>query len=262
MSKIFLSHTSTDKPFVRKLAGDLRRYGHTVWIDEAEINIGDSLIGKIRKGLDEVDFVAVVLSKASVKSQWVQKEIEIASNREIEEKKVLVLPLIIENVELPGFLKGKLYGDFSKEEEYQEKLSLLLRSLGDSTLIVKTESDELVKLKEELTAAREIAASYKEKADKIKKYSLFSKSEKLKEAIEDENENHPEYTPINSVYAFEIEDISITLGSVLWAIMKVRRYGAHQLEHLLTITDNWDKVDRMLEAYEDLLNSEKLKESI
>ena len=89
MSKIFLSHTSADKPFVRKLAADLRNNGHTVWIDEAEINIGDSLIGKIREGLDSVDYVAVVLSKASIQSEWVKKELEIASNKEIKEKRYL-----------------------------------------------------------------------------------------------------------------------------------------------------------------------------
>ncbi len=256
MSKIFLSHTSVDKPFVRTLAIDLRRNGHTVWIDEAEINIGDSLIGKIREGLDEVDFVAVVLSKASIQSQWVQKEIEIASNREIEEKKVVVLPLIIENVELPGFLKGKLYGDFSKKEEYETKLDLLLRSLGDSKPI-KVDKEQLQQLKQELAEARTIANSHKEEAEKMKKYTLFSKSENLKQSILEENKNYPEYAPINNVYAFEIDDISITLGSVLWAIMKVRRYGAHQLEALLTISDNWDNVDRMLEAYDDLLSDEK-----
>lgn len=78
MSKVFLSHTRIDKPFVRKLAADLRNHGHTVWIDEAEINIGDTLIGKIREGLDSVDYVAVILSKASIQSEWVRKELEIA----------------------------------------------------------------------------------------------------------------------------------------------------------------------------------------
>ena len=107
MSKIFLSHTSSDKPFVRKLAADLRNNGHTVWIDEAEINIGDSLIGKIREGLDNVDYVAAVLSKKSIKSEWVIRELDIASNREIKEKKVIVLPILIEEVELPGFLNEK-----------------------------------------------------------------------------------------------------------------------------------------------------------
>lgn len=108
MSKIFLSHTSSDKPFVRKLAADLRNNGHTVWIDEAEINIGDTLIGKIREGLDSVDYVAAVLSNASIQSELVKKELEIASNKEIKQKKIIILPLIIENVEMPGFLEGKL----------------------------------------------------------------------------------------------------------------------------------------------------------
>ena len=47
MSSIFLSHNSVDKPFVRKLANDLRRRGHYAWVDEAEIKVGDSLIDKI-----------------------------------------------------------------------------------------------------------------------------------------------------------------------------------------------------------------------
>jgi hypothetical protein len=42
---IFLSHSSADKPFARRLAGDLRARGVRVWLDEAEIGIGDSLIG-------------------------------------------------------------------------------------------------------------------------------------------------------------------------------------------------------------------------
>ena len=44
MSSIFLSHNSKDKHFVRKLANDLRRQGFYVWVDEAEIKLGDSLI--------------------------------------------------------------------------------------------------------------------------------------------------------------------------------------------------------------------------
>lgn len=42
MSKVFLSHNHADKPFTRRLANDLRQAGHSVWIDEAEINIGPS----------------------------------------------------------------------------------------------------------------------------------------------------------------------------------------------------------------------------
>lgn len=64
LTSVFLSHSHADRPIARRLAADLRRAGHAVWIDEAEINIGDSLIEKIREGLDQVDFVAAIISSA------------------------------------------------------------------------------------------------------------------------------------------------------------------------------------------------------
>lgn len=46
---IFLSHTYTDKTFVRKLAADLEAHGIRYWLDEAEIKVGESLIEKYAK---------------------------------------------------------------------------------------------------------------------------------------------------------------------------------------------------------------------
>ncbi|WP_210247331.1 toll/interleukin-1 receptor domain-containing protein [Blastochloris sulfoviridis] len=47
---IFLSHTGVDKPFVRQLRKDLMAHGvPRVCLDEAEIDIGDSLIAKIEE---------------------------------------------------------------------------------------------------------------------------------------------------------------------------------------------------------------------
>lgn len=230
----------------------------TIWIDEAEINIGDSLIGKIRDGLDSVDYVAVVLSKASIKSEWVKKEIEIASNREIEEKKVLVLPLVIENVELPGFLKGKFYGDFSNEENYEEMFQLLLRSLPDSTAEneMKIEKDELQRLKEELAGAQKVIDHFKSDIDKISEHSFENKSEDLQNAIIKENKSNPKHAPINNVYAFEIDGIFITLGYILHVIRKLRMKGAHQFEPFITSHKKWNEVDRMLGAYKDMIERE------
>lgn len=257
MSKIFLSHTSTDKPFVRKLAADLRNYGHTVWIDEAEINIGDSLIGKIREGLDSVDFVAAVLSKASIESEWVNKELDIASNREIKEKRVIVLPLVIENVKLPGFLEGKLYGDFSDETKYKEKLDLLLRSLGDSKPIQSEDVDELKKMRIELEQARAKIKQHEDQLSKVVKHSLATKSEELRARIEQENKDYPSYAPINNVYAFEVNGIPITIGYLLHVLRKSKMKGGHQFEWILTIYNQWNDANRMIEAYADMVKSKE-----
>ena len=130
MSSVFLSHNSKDKPWVRKLADRLTADGVVVWIDEAELNIGDSLIEKIAAGIQNMRFVAAIISSNSVGSSWVQKELNLAMTKEIKGKAVTVLPLMIENCVLPNSLIDKLYADFTQPENYEKEYSKLLRAIG------------------------------------------------------------------------------------------------------------------------------------
>ena len=61
----------------------------------------------------------VVPSPRSIKSRWVQKELETAMSKEIETGSVVVLPLLYEKCELPPFLHGKLYADFTSPEAFE-----------------------------------------------------------------------------------------------------------------------------------------------
>ena len=131
MSSIFLAHSHADKPFVNKLAKDLRMSSYYVWTDDTEIKIGDSLIQKIREGIDNVTYLGAVISSNSVDSEWVKKELDIAMNQEIEGKKVKVLPLLLEDVELPGFLKGKKYADFREDQLYHKSLNEIKERLDE-----------------------------------------------------------------------------------------------------------------------------------
>jgi hypothetical protein len=127
---IFLSHSHLDKQFVRQLAEDLSRYDVKVWLDEAEMGIGDSLIEKIREGIDSMDYLGAVISQHSVKSPWVRREIDVAMNQEIEGRRLKVLPILIDDCDLPGFLLGKIYADFRKPEKYSNSLDALLKRFG------------------------------------------------------------------------------------------------------------------------------------
>jgi len=256
MAFVFLSHSHADKPFARKLAADLRNAGHSVWIDEAEINIGDSLIGKIRSGLDQVDFVCAILSQASINSPWVEKELEIASNREINEKRVVVLPVLIENVELPGFLKGKYYGDFRKRAAYKAQFEILLRSLGPSTPVQLSSKDELAQMKQELKAALAFAKAQEAAAVRANDAAFRAKSPELRAAIEAANVKFPQHAPINRTYAFDVGGSIITLDYALWAIAKSERKGSHPLAALLTIFDKWKDIENMIEAYRDMIEQQ------
>jgi hypothetical protein len=135
MSSIFLSHNHADKSFVRRLAQDLQAAGVRVWLDEAEMMIGDSLIEKIRQGIDEMDYLGVILSQNSVRSEWVKREVNVAMHQEIEGKQVKVLPVMVQDCELPGFLKEKLYADFRDPQRYHEELNKILRRLRPPLII-------------------------------------------------------------------------------------------------------------------------------
>src|SRR5688500_14605373 len=113
MSSIFLSHSSKDRVFVRRPARRLSKDGIPVWLDEADVKIGDSLIRRIGEAIDRADFVGAVISRNSVASTWVQKELSMAATKEIAAKKVVVLPILIDQCEIPEFLKDKLYADFT-----------------------------------------------------------------------------------------------------------------------------------------------------
>lgn len=127
---IFLSHTEADKQFVRKLALDFDSHGIWCWLDEAELKVGDSLIERIREAIDRVDYVAVILSPRSVVAPWVQREVDVAMNQEISGRRIKVLPIMYETCELPGFLLGKFYSDFTDEAEYPQSFKRLVESVG------------------------------------------------------------------------------------------------------------------------------------
>ena len=59
-----------------------------------------------------------------------QRELQIALQKEIKGKKVVVLPILIETVEIPPFLKDKLYADFTSPDKFEHELPKLLRALG------------------------------------------------------------------------------------------------------------------------------------
>jgi hypothetical protein len=143
---IFLSHAHEDRPFVRHLAHDLTSAGVKVWIDEAEMDVGDSLVDKITFAISDMDYLGVVISAYSAHSDWVTREIEIAMSEEIAGKRVKVIPLLLRGGVLPPVLTGKIFADFTSEPAYPDSLQLLLARLGTQKTSPSTAADRLTEL--------------------------------------------------------------------------------------------------------------------
>lgn len=74
---VFISHASEDKDEVaRPLAEALRNNGLSVWYDEFELRIGDSLRRKIDKGIANSNFGVIVISRDFISKGWTNYELD------------------------------------------------------------------------------------------------------------------------------------------------------------------------------------------
>lgn len=133
MPKLFLSHSHKDKQFVERVATDLCQNGIEVWYDSWDLDIGHELTIKIQEGLATSDYVAIVLSPAAVESVWVRNEWSTMLNQELDQRKVIILPIFYQECSLPLLLQGKVYIDFRNLADYHAQLQNLLRFLRGYT---------------------------------------------------------------------------------------------------------------------------------
>ncbi len=125
---VFISYSTKDIDFINKLSAVLIKNRIKIWLDKWEMQPGDSLIDKIQKGLTDSSFLLVVLSKNSVESEWCKKEMNSGIIREINEKQVVVIPILLDDCKIPIFLQEKVYADF--RNDFNEGLNSLLKPLS------------------------------------------------------------------------------------------------------------------------------------
>ena len=130
---IFISYSHEDKDFVDKLAVNLVKHDAHVWVDTWELNVGDSILNRVQEAIQVSSALLIVLSKASVASEWCKKELNAGLMRELAEKKVIVLPVLVDDCEIPVFLREKMYADFRKD--FETGLKALVDAIAKVTKI-------------------------------------------------------------------------------------------------------------------------------
>lgn len=109
---IFISYSHKDKQFVDKLAMQLVHRNVNVWLDRWELAVGDSIVDRVQEAVDGSSALLVILSKASTGSEWCKRELSAGLLRELEERRVVVMPVMLEDCDVPVFARGKMFADF------------------------------------------------------------------------------------------------------------------------------------------------------
>jgi hypothetical protein len=114
MPHVFISYSHADHDFVSRLASALTSYGVDVWMDDKDIQVGDSIIAAVEEGLRGADAVCLVLSQTSIEAPWVRREYRTALSLQLKapEGSPRILPLRIDPVDPPMLLTDVRYADF------------------------------------------------------------------------------------------------------------------------------------------------------
>ena len=112
---IFISHSSRDKPAALHLATTLNFCTIDVWLDDWELEVGQSLTDEIAKAMDNSRFIAILITENYNKSVWTKTEYKKALSREQQEQRTVMLPLIVGEAQIPDFLEDKIYIDLRSD---------------------------------------------------------------------------------------------------------------------------------------------------
>ena len=158
----FFSYSRKDADFVIKLAGDLKKAGINVWVDQLDILPGARWDDSIEKGLHNASGMLVVLSETSIQSENVMDEVSYAFD-----KGKRVVPLLIHNCDIPFRLARLQYIDFTKD--YTSALKYLVQALNAPKTIqpVNEEKQQSGNLNKQNTQQQNEGAASQTKRRKI-----------------------------------------------------------------------------------------------
>lgn len=115
--RVFISYSYQDNEFVKWLQDKLKPFDIEFWYDQAAIGVGESIKEKVNEGLNSSSAFILVLSHSSKNSDWVRYEMNSALLLNAIKKGISILPIKIDDSEVPTDLAGYLYADFSKDRE-------------------------------------------------------------------------------------------------------------------------------------------------
>jgi len=136
--RVFLCHSSNDKPAVRELYQKLRAEPWIQpWLDEEELYPGQDWNMEIEKAVEAADAIIVCLTKNSInKEGYVQRELrtvlDFADYK--PEGTLYIIPVRLEECELPRSLRKWQYADYfeGQRERALQRLLVSLKRRADS----------------------------------------------------------------------------------------------------------------------------------
>lgn len=130
--RVFLSHSSTDKPMVRDVYQRLLALGVNPWFDEIDLLPGQDFDYEIDRAVRQSDVIIVFLSGTSTRrSGYLQKELRYALDvaERQPEGKIFLIPALLEPCDIPRSLAHLNYVKLFEDSGFERLVAALKASL-------------------------------------------------------------------------------------------------------------------------------------
>jgi hypothetical protein len=138
----FISYSSKDDGFAKKVHADLQSKGVRVWFAPDDLRIGDKFPTKIDEAIRSFDKLMLVLSRNSIDSPWVRREVRTALEKEKKEKRTVLFPIRLDDAFMDttedwadDIRRNRHVGNFTQWKNrvsYLKAFDRLLRDLKES----------------------------------------------------------------------------------------------------------------------------------
>jgi pyrimidine deaminase RibD-like protein len=134
--RVFLCHSSNDKPRIRELYQQLQRDGFAPWLDEEDLLPGQDWHQEITRAVRSSHVVLICLSASSIsKTGYIQKEIKYALDiaEEQPEGTIFLIPLKLEECDMPDRLRRWHWVKLFEQSGYQKLVAALRKRRAETT---------------------------------------------------------------------------------------------------------------------------------
>lgn len=135
----FISYSAKDQKFANRLHADLESKNVRCWFAPEDLKTGDEFRMKIDEAIRTYDKLLLVLSENSVKSTWVEKEVETAFEKEKKQGRTVLFPIRLDEAVMgteetwaADIRRMRHIGDFREwknHDKYKKSFDRLIQDL-------------------------------------------------------------------------------------------------------------------------------------
>lgn len=131
-NQIFISYSHSDKSYVDEFISLFPRKDIKVWRDINNVEIGDTLIEQIDRGIFDSHFYLIFWSQRYERSEFTKAELSAILHHKIANNNRRIIPIVLDGTLMPPLMSSLLHVKWNSADDVVNKIVKLVSKINDS----------------------------------------------------------------------------------------------------------------------------------